>query len=222
MLCIECKLYFHPQWWGDDVDGLEQDWSNSIGNALDLLQLCSKPLMWYMIYSNFRASTFGTSAVNINFALTIYSDGFRQTFTEGKGAVKSYLTIIRCNVLAQSRKYLLRPRLKYMGWTFINLWPFLQTSFIWFITWKRCYFWWKCGVPFVGSNSDLRCTSANAGMYIISRYIGPRYNGTPPYLFLRSLFNYRWLSGQISKCGWYIPIFTKCWGHPMKVKFLCE
>ena len=33
-----------------NIDGLVQDCSNSIANALDLLQSCTKPLIWYIGY----------------------------------------------------------------------------------------------------------------------------------------------------------------------------
>ena len=40
-----CFIYNINVW--KHVDGLTQDCSNSIGNALELLQSCTKPLMWY-------------------------------------------------------------------------------------------------------------------------------------------------------------------------------
>ena len=38
-------------------DGLVQDCSNSIANALELLQSCTKPLIWVRLKSNLEASS---------------------------------------------------------------------------------------------------------------------------------------------------------------------
>ena len=40
-------LLSRPQYVNADVDGLVQDCSNSIANALELLQSCTKTSMWY-------------------------------------------------------------------------------------------------------------------------------------------------------------------------------
>ena len=48
MVCQECFMQCHTYAY---VDGLVQDCSNSIANALELLQSCTMPSMWYLNYN---------------------------------------------------------------------------------------------------------------------------------------------------------------------------
>ena len=43
---MQLTPFFSAQY---DIDGLVQGCSNSIANALELLQSCTKPLTWYCI-----------------------------------------------------------------------------------------------------------------------------------------------------------------------------
>ena len=44
MFCVGCNYSSMPNWY--NIDGLVQDCSNSIANALELLQSCIKPLIY--------------------------------------------------------------------------------------------------------------------------------------------------------------------------------
>ena len=53
VLKISCQSYFTPTI-KNHINGLVQDWNNSIANTLELLQSCTKPLLSWMIFIKWR------------------------------------------------------------------------------------------------------------------------------------------------------------------------
>ena len=58
------------------IDGLAQDCSNSIANALELLQFCTKPLIWSVVFCEFLVWSISRNVIAKHIVISCYNNQY--------------------------------------------------------------------------------------------------------------------------------------------------